>query len=547
MSAALPVFVLLLCSAAPPPAQEPEVLVLEGRVVAADGGNAEIDRGRVDGLREGDLVRFLRSGAGEERGEVVALTARTATVRISGLTTALELGTPWEARIPSSRLTDAPSAESGQPHPAWEAPVGAWPVETPLLAPAAALGPADREPRFFGRVYAMTDAVRDAERNVNSLYLRGGADLLIENPFGQGGSLQAEGEYTRFSTSSPGQPDEIESGFRLDRLAYAHGGDRAHPLRWEVGRFLHSEFPEFGVLDGVELGYRFGNGHRAGASAGYLPRLYGDLQTGEDFQSALFYRAVVGERGESSLGAGIQKTWHEGESDRDLLVLQASHQPREGFYAYASAWLDSYGSDAVAKSGSLELTRLIASGGHRDAQGDGWMLTLSSFRFPELLVDPADPVTPPVLSDGEVRRADLMLHRNLSARGYGSVRASYWQDDEESGAGGDLRYELRGWPLDRSRAGASLFANQGRFSDVLGARLDGSWSSDFGAWSLMWETAQHAQHDVVGAQERLLQHRARAGWDLSLRQGWSLSLYFEQQSGDELSAQTTGFYLQKSF
>ncbi|MEK7413996.1 MAG: hypothetical protein AAB263_11835, partial [Planctomycetota bacterium] len=241
------------------------------------------------------------------------------------------------------------------------------------------------------------------------------------------------------------------------------------------------------------------------------------------------------------------KTWHEGTSDRDLLVLQGSYQPREGYFAYATAWVDSYGSDDTAKADGMELTRFIASGGHRGITGNGWTMTLSSFQFPELLSTPPSEVDPLQVTDGELRRADLSFYRNLSARTRGSVRTTYWTDGNESGAGGDLRWDIRSWPSESCRAGASLFVNQGRYSDVQGLRIDGSWSADIGSVNLMWESSQHSLHGVSGDLEQLLQHRARIGWDLWMQDGWSLSVYLEQQMGDELSANSIGLYVQRSF
>jgi hypothetical protein len=522
--------------------------VLEGRVLVAGVGGVEIDRGRGDGLREGDVITFQPPGAPELRGEVSALAARSATVRVADPEGLLESGTRWQCRIPATRRTDAPATGPGaEPaHPPWEQPGLPWPEDRPLLAPVATLEAADRAPRFSGRLFSAADSIHDAQRDSSSLYLRFGADLEATNLLGLGEEWNFDGEWIHRTDTERGEPDETESAFRLDRLALARGGDRAHPLRWEAGRFLQEEFPEFGVLDGVEAGWRLPNGHRAGVSAGWLPQLYGDYGTGDDLQTAIFYRAVGGENFERSLGAGFQKTWHDGESDRDLLLLQASLQPRAGFFTYATAWVDLYGSADTQKSSGAELTRLVGLIGSRNTSGDGWSLAGTMFRYPQLLQETPAPTLDATVADGSLMRLDLSGYHSLTARTRGTARVNAWADEDDSGGGGELRWEIRNLGGPGGRAGAAAFANQGSYSDVYGLRLDTAWSSDFGSWSLMWETAQNSLSGVSGAQGDLLLHRARAGWDLSLRSGWSFSLYAEQSFGDEQDAQSLSLYLQKN-
>lgn len=531
-------------------AQQGEGLqVLEGRVLAAGAGAVEIDRGRSDGLREGDVISLLPPGTSALRGEVSALAARSATVRVDDPQGLLEPGTRWQCKIPAARLSETPTSDAGvkSEHPPWEQPGLPWPEDRPLLAPVATLEAADRAARFSGRVFSAADSIHDAERDASSLYLRFGADLEAANLLGLGEEWQLDGEWIHRTDSVRGEPDATESAFRLDRFALARGGDRAHPVRWEAGRFLQEEFPEFGVLDGVEVGYRLPNGHRAGMSAGWLPQLYGDYGTGDDLQTSLFYRAVGGEKFESSLGAGFQKTWHDGVSDRDLLLVQASLQPRVGFYAYATAWVDLYGSADTQKSSSTELTRLVSLIGSRDARGDGWSLAGTMFRYPQTLQATPAPTLDETVADGSLLRLDLSGYHSLTSRTRGTARVNAWSDEDNSGGGGEMRWEIRDLGGPGSRAGASVFANQGSYSDVYGLRVDTAWSSDIGSWNLMWESSQNQLDGVSGAQGQLLQHRARAGWDMSFRAGWSFSLYAEQALGDAQDAQSWSIYLQKSF
>lgn len=519
---------------------------LDARVVGVEGTRIEIDRGLLDGLRQGDRVRFLPPTGGPVDGYVQELTDRTASVHLDSLDERIDVGTRAEAYPSASAGTGTRGPGAEVEHPPWQNEIVEWPEDKPLLAPIQGLKPEERDWQIHGRFFASADMVKDGERDDSSGWMRAGTDLYLENMFGLGGSLRLDVEWRQSQYKPDGGPSETDGQIRIDRLAYRYGGDRHRPLYWQVGRFLQDGFPEFGVLDGAEAGYRFKNGHRIGGSFGYLPILYGDGETGDDSQFALHYRLFSGDN-RSSFGAGLQKTWHESEADRDLIVLKANTRTEGGLYLRGDVWLDLYGGDDTFKDGT-ELTRALASGGYRSRAGNGWSATATLFRFPQLLstqVFTAD-TAGLLFTDREIRRMSLDIFRNFTADLRGSARVSHWSDQEDSGIGGELRCTLTDLLLDGSDFGGTLFADQGRYTDSSGIRLNAGFRTPGGRLRFLWETADYQNNSFTTADSDLLQHRLRGSWDTSLAETWSLSLYLEQRSGDSQDSQAAGFYLQKT-
>jgi len=524
---------------------------LEARVIALDQNQIEIDRGLADGLRQGDRVRFLPPQGTFIEGKISILSDRTATVVLTAVSGTIEIGTRAEA-YPSAKPGNpqqGATGQNGEEHPPWEQGDVAWPEGKPLLAPIERLGPEDRAVMWSGRLYMASDLVKDSERDSDSMWSRLGADLRAENLFGMGGTLRMDVEVNQSSFSTAGSASFSDSQLRVDRFAYARGGDRKRPLRWQLGRFLQEGLPEFGVIDGGEASYRLANGHQLGASFGYLPILYGSGSTGDDSQAAFFYRAQSPD-GRSSFGAGAQKSWHKSETDRDLLVVKGSTRSENGMFFRADAWIDIYDGQDNFKSGS-ELTRIVASAGYRDRGGNGWSINASQFKFPQLLQQQVfSPDAAGLIFERETRRASVDVYRKLSGSMRGRARLSYWGDQDDSGLGGELRWSMRDLLAQGSDFGSAIFFDQGRYTDALGLRLDAGFLTSGGSnLRLFWETASYTNNGfssiTTGGSADLLQHRLRGSWDVMLAHGWSLSLYLEQRAGDDQDSQAAGFYLQK--
>ncbi len=535
----------------PVAAQDPGMRRVEARVTASSPGLATLDRGNDAGLQPGDRVRLHPLGAAVLEGRVEQVGARDATVRLNDPAAAVDIGARAEAFVPADRIQEPGGEAPGQPpaHAPWSRPPDEWTQDMPLLAKSQGRKPEQRPVEWSGRFFSSVDHTTDrgSDDDRSYLYARSGADLDARNPFGRGGELRIDFEVNHRADSNPGYPDESETGLRLDRLSWSVGGDRHAPRRWEFGRFLHREFPEFGVADGADFSARLSPANTFGASFGYLPELDSDYATGKDLQTSLYWSHTSGERRELRAGAGFQKTWHRGSADRDLFLAKLSWSPPAGLNFYSTAWVDLYGSEDTAKSSGAELTQLFSSLGWRAEGGDGVRLGYSRIRFPQLLRLQISQITLAQLSDNQTDRIDLSAWKRLNADLRLSGRVDSWSDEDDSGGGGQLRMDWRGPLFANGNLGAALFTNQGQFSSVTGLRLDADWATGLGSWRISWESAQFSQEDFVGDQEELLQHALELSWDLYGGTGWSCSSYLEQRLGDEIDSTTLGFYLQHRF
>lgn len=546
---------LALLVARPARAQDGALARVEVRVTAVAGPVAHLDRGLDAGIEPGDRVLFYPLGLDVVQGTIRSVSERTSEATLDAPGAALDIGTRGEVLVPEQRFAPAEDAADtgGAPaHAPWTYEEGDWDQEMPLLADVKTKTAAERDPRVSGYAYWMVDFLDDREGTDSKDYFtRLGADVLYENPFGRGGWLHADLETNWRAFDLDGEEVEDETHLRIDRLSYAWGGTRGgSPGFWQVGRFLPTEFPELGVTDGAEYVHRGPGGDRWGASAGFQPEPDADFETGDDFQTSVFYRAVGGEREELSLGVAAQKTWHAGDEDRDLLLATLRWFPRSGWNAYATAWVDFYGSEDVQKDSGAELTQLDASLGYRWERGDGVNLSFARIRFPELLRDEIYAEAAEAdssLFDSRTDRLALSgwLNATDDIRLY--ARADAWDDEDDDGGGGEVRIDWQDLVLDRSRIGAALFTQDGEFSSVVGTRLDFQCLTSTGSWGVLWEIGDYEQDGVIGEQESLAQQRLRGTWDVSTSGGWSFSLYGEKRFGDELDALAAGIYLQRSF
>lgn len=540
---------LVLCAAfalcAPALAQETAMTRVEARVTAASGGGVYLDVGSDAGVQPGDRARALPLGRAPVELVVRTVSRQSSRCELVSATTTLELGTTIDVFVPAARVSAAASAAE---HPPWTHPTEAWTADTPLLAPAASHSVSQRESTLSGRWYTSFDATSEHVSDSQTYALaRTGLELDYDNLFGTGDALYFDGElFARDANLADNQDDE-ETHARIDRLSWRLGGTRDNPQRFEVGRFLHSEMPALGILDGVEYVHRLDSGDRVGASVGFLPDWTPAMNTGEDAEVAVFYRHVVGANEEFSLGAALQKTWHQGASDRDLAVGDLSWRLTQKLSLYASAWIDYYGGDDAPKSSGLEVTQAQLNTTYRIASDASVGLSLAHIRWPVLLRDELPPVTLNTLADGQVDRASASASKNVTknTRLYG--RFDLWSSDSDSGDGGEVSYSVRDWLWKSGEVGVALFASDGEFSSLLGGRLSANKSAPSGFWTLAYELANHEQDNFNGAQAELLQQAVRASWDGEVGDSWDLSLGLDQRFGDEQGSISLGFWLQKRF
>jgi len=551
-------------------AQNPAFVRIEVTVTAVAGGSVYLDAGRGQGLEVGDSVRLFPLGGSALEGKLRAVSKSSSRAEF-GSSATVQVGDRGEVLVPAARLAPEPPAQDPQPaeeaaepvtprrddespprpvqeHPPWQEPPSGWDQSVPLLAPSSARTAAEREPRWRGRFWSRFSSTTDDSgtgREFESI--RTGADVLYLNPFGHGGEFDLDIEYSR-RTSDTGDPsDETESVLRPERFSYSFGGSRDESVAWEVGRFLQNGFPEFGLLDGAEYGRRLASGDTVGASVGFLPEPNDELDSGGDFQTAAYYRYVSNADEDLAIGLGYQKTWHEGRADRDLFVASSDWHIAERTYAHGTAWVDLYSGSDAEKSSGPELTQLTVNLTQRLESGDGVGIFLSHVKWPSLLRNELPVVADGGLANFEVTRIGVNGWTQLSDELRLSGRVDHWEDQEDSGGGGEVRIDLRDVLYEDGRVSVAIFDTRGSTSSGVGWRLSADRRLPAGFVSLTWQTTDFEQDGFNGSQQNLLHQVLRAAYDTQLAADWDLSLFAEERFGDEQDSRAIGFFLQRRF
>ncbi len=537
-------------------AQQESTLTLPGRVLTVTESVAEIDRGSLDGVEPGDWVRIQPLAGGEFLLQVERVEEHSCWVRLKDEST-VEPGVACEITVTvvrkgatgqgsGSQGTNPWGTENGLPGtpPKWQKPASDWDPQRPLLADDP-LQPQERDPIWSGRFYTSLNTSLDNEfQNSASTYIRSGFDLRGENPFGIGGRLRLSVDFDHRSYSSDGGDDDSEFHGRIERMSYAHGGDRFRPLRWEAGRFLSDLYPEFGVIDGFEMRYRLASGLQVGGSLGYMPEPSADYSTGDDLQIAAYFQAMHGENNSLRWGGGVQKTWHDGTADRDLLLLKLDYLPDPNFRFHSSAWIDFYDSSDTAKNEGAELTTAQARAYWRQ-KDYGASLGYRQWRYPQVLRYQAGSFTNTELLNENTSRADVRLWRKWNSSMRMSGRVDSWQSDDSSGGGIELRldwYDALGPDWDSS---VMVYSRQGNYNDATGLRLDQSIGLDSSGLRVSWESVIYAPSD--GGDSDLMEHDLRLSWDYWSSGGWSCNLDGGIRFGDQVNNPYFGMYLQRRF
>ncbi len=530
---------------------------LDMRAIATgSGSDIVVDRGASDLIEVGDSAVFFPRGGATRTGEVLRVEDRSAMVRLSGVGQPVPIGTRAEVLIPRARFDragePAPEAVSEAElvlpdHPPWENQDEEWSSDKPLLAEIKAIRPEDRSMVISGRVYIIGDGTYTTEPGRSDSFLRVGTDVDYLNPFGKGGGLHIDAEGNYRITNTPDQADESDFLTRLDRFSYARGGDRFIPNRTEYGRFLQRGMPEFGVLDGIEFGRKLSDGEHSGWSFGFMPEPDAEYQTGEDFQVAFNRTWKLDDFEGVTVDGGYQKTFHEGNSDRDLFVTKVVRLPKDGWDFYGTAWVDLYTSGDGAKGSGAEVTQLHLSTNREYEDGLELGFTYSSFRFPEVDRNEYTTVNDTELADGESQRfwVDVSKPRTKDSSYVG--RVGTWRDEFETGADLEAGIELEDWYLDNSLTTVTLFGTNGRFSNIAGLRFAYGLYSDSGTWDLFAEASRRELDDFSSDVDELPLYRLRLTRGFQTKSGWDVDLYGEVLSWQEESAFSLGFFAQRGF
>ncbi len=535
------------------PAQQVE----QARVLFVNDSLVQIDHGSEEGVEPGDVVWFRPLGQSQVRGVVQSVQRRTAWVALEKASTGVLVGTMAEVKIDRSEPSPGKDANLRNPGarlpsepPVWTSPEQDWDPDRPLLE----FVPYEKEAtpaEWNGRLYTIVDFARESDLvHQDSLFSRVGLGLYGSNPFGMDGEfrLDFDVDYRSFQSSSGNgdsgaDGDQRSSAIRLERFSYRRGGNREQPMQWQVGRFLNSEFPEFGVLDGAELVYRLPDGARIGGSLGYLPEPGQDYETGKDFQISTTYRDFVGEQQQWSWGAGLQKSWHRGAPDRDLAVLRSDYYGSQNFNWHSSLWLDFYGSSDAQKDAAVEISMFTSMLNWRQ-NSHGSSLGLRHWRFPQLQRFQAGDFLIPDLSDARTTRLDGGHWRQLTTQLRLHSRADVWQSDSRNGWGGSLRLDYSAAFGPGSSSWMEVYRLESNSHEATGVRLGQVLPIERGSLRLWWDSARYRPMDDEGS---LVQHDARLAWDFWSQSSWSSTVDVGRRFGDEQDSYSLGLYLQRVF
>ncbi len=551
-----------LIPAAPPPARAQESVEnvrIELRVVSARVGSAVIDRGSADGLTRGDRITFRTREGKAYFGTLRRIEERGAQVDLDDPNFVPPAGMRGEALVPAARLKVAlpppPAASEAAPqtpptapeHPPWPAREDEWTQDQALLARVQPLRPSQRPSSIRGRVYSIVDIIHSTEDDRSDGFYRLGGEATIENSRGSGERIQFDGELNYRQTDVPDNGDDTGTYLRVDRASYAVGGNRFQPNRFEFGRFMHDNLPEFGLVDGIEWSKRRANGDRYGLSAGFMPEPDPALQSIQDFEVSASYRWIYDDSEQLSAAGGFQKTLHNSEADRDLFVGKFQYLPRNGWSFTSTGWFDYYRASDTAKGQSIEVTQAYVNTGKSWENGNSLSMVYSHLAYPELKRDEFLPVTTAQLADDHNDRLALQARVRVSDPMRLHASTGAWVDQDDSGSDLDFGVEVDDLVSERSLIDVSGFATEGKFVSVLGARAMFSRQTNFGQWGAEYELSNNRINGFNDNNDDLPQHRLRLFTDFFLDSGWSLSGHLETIVWDHENSVALGFYLQKSF
>lgn len=548
---------LLLALASSVAGQQREATIgVRFRVTAVrPAGRLVIDRGSTDKIAIDDIAFVLPRDGGRLRGKVVELEARSAVLELERRDVTVAAGTRGEFRVPNSRFRAKPAGrEQQKPRadpekpgerdpPRWRTRDEGWRPGMPLLSKVRPVRPEDRAWKMAGRIYSSGSLSRTPHAGSSDSFVRVGADLSFSNLFAAGGELRIDAE-TNYKTEQNGIRG---ADVLIRRLGYTYGGTRFSPHRVDVGRFLHGEVPEFGVVDGAAWSHRLENGDRFGVSLGFLPEPDDDYESFSDLQLAGFYKWVADEHEIFSVTGGFQKTFHSGHNDRDLIVGKLDYLPGDGWDAHASIWVDLYTGNDPSKNRFAELTQGIFTLGRRFDDGSGIDVSLWHQMFPDILRRQNRPLTANRLS---VDRHDRLTLSAWTPWGENSrLRGTLagWNDEDESGANIEAGFDVRELLFENGRSDLTVFASAAQFESAVGFRIATGRTTRHGRWDASYDFTYHHRVAFPSNFADIAQHRWFAEHEFALDDGWDLSTWADANLWDSDFSVALGFYLQKRF
>jgi hypothetical protein len=455
-----------------------ELRRLEVHVTSVAGRDVYLDMGRTSGLAPGLLVELYPPGVVVLEVEIRSVSANSARAELPPGSVPPPVGTRGEVAVPKARPAPPParSGDAGRPvvpdHPPWTRTLDPRDPDQPLLVPTYGQRPEERPMLLDGRLFASVDWNRDhgGDRSSDYLLARAGVYANAENALGFGERTRFAGEVDDRRTQLPDQPDSDELHGRIDELSVAFGTAGSSPLGVQVGRFPSLALPEIGLVDGVEAVLRCEGGICVGGGAGAYPLPFPDRASGDDLGVHAFLDYTSDERRSFAATAGVQKTWHLGAPDRDLLLLRVEGRPRDEVSLYASAKVDWYTSGDTRKSAGPAVTEFLGQA-RWDGSQAGVGLSYSHFEYPDLLRAEYQNLPDELVRDGHVERVSLSGWLRPAPDVHLHGRADSWRDQDDHGTAFEVGADWTDIAHSSTDVSAQLFLTDGGFQAGPGARL----------------------------------------------------------------------------
>jgi hypothetical protein len=524
-------------------------------VTSVAGPAVFLDKGRRAGVAPGMHVRLSPAGATRVEAVVRDVSANSSRAELVQGITVPPVGTTGEIDVPDvpadEAATSQPSGATTVPdHPPWTRQDEPRSPDMPLLSPAFATPPNKRPPTFHGRVFQDFNLTLDQGGGRDNRYFlsRTGTTFTITNPFGQGGELNFDGEYD-YRNADVNSPlgSTSDTDLIINRLSYAIGTEQYAPVRIELGRFTSYYLPEIGLVDGVEGALRLRNGLNIGGGFGLYPWAFPERHNGEDYGFHVFADYSSPDQGRIAGTIGYQKTWHEGDPDRDLLVARGSLYVTPKLWLYGSARVGLFTSRDTLATSDVGLTDAWAQARYTPDSTKGLAVSYSHYDWPDVQRRDFPPQIPPeTIRNGRVDRVELSGWHDIVKELRPTARVWYFMNDRSDGFGGELDLDwtnIGRRPFDLHGA---VFYADGEFTNDYGFRVQGDWRKGDLDVFLGYELMAFEPNDSVFNSGTTLRHTVRGGVGWSF-DPWYLSVTVDKTFGDNEDGYMFGTYLSYRF
>lgn len=532
-------------------AQEPQQRTVHVTVTAVSDRSVYLDHGRDVGLQVGMVVQLFAPGAASLDVEVRSVSNSSARAELPPGLPVPPVGTRGEVQVEVAAAAAGGAAvqkPQGPAHPPWSRAEAPRAADQPLLVPTFRQSPDQRPATLDGRAFLLEQWNRDGGGDRSSEYLlsRLGVRADATNWLGAAERIRFAGELEDRRLMLPDAPDEEDQHGRLDLLSVALGTEQWAPAGIEVGRFYSQHLPELGLVDGVEVVRRYEGGVRVGGGLGAYPRPFPSRDTGADLGVHGFLDYTADAQRSFAAAVGVQKTWHEGSPDRDLLLFRVEGRPAERVWLLGSAKVDFYSGSDTIKGRGAELTEAFGSA-RFDASDAGVGLSASHFAWPELKREEYQFLPEDLVRDGEVDRGSLSGWCRPSLWLRLQARADLWRDQDRNGTSFGLDGDLRDVVGDGSSLSLGVFETDGGYSSGPGARATLRAPLAGGSWRLGYRWHRYDFEGLVTGTETYTRQSAELGLSLPILRDGDLDFAVERWFGDREDAWSAGLYLQWRF